>query len=917
MATSRERDPSRTTPIQNKVVASINRSFANIERGIKQAFTEHNIFHIGGEPSTFAFNAHSDPEKVVEFEEWLTLQVDSGTLEIDDAGRVTFMDPEVNAAFQQGRQRAVVELGASGATLLPPSILGTGAQTEQLALIFQQVTNSFAAMSATMINTMTSTFSRGLIAGLSTTEMARVLEAELDLPRARSRTIARTEIVRAHHLGNVTELEAANIEGVTVVAEFSTAKDGRVCQDCARLEGRIFTVEEIRGVIPVHPNCRCVAIPVIPGVTEVEGKPTQRQLEDIVSEDSLTKDGKLKPVRGFFEEQRKGNPPPFSIPDAERRQEEENEQRLNFAIKSAKLAAKVKKVDSMSKDEIAAVMAEMIEFNANSIDLIEESIYRKINERVSNELLPLCIPGEDGESIKGEKGDSVQGKRGLTIKGNKGDSIQGKRGPRGYRGTSIKGNKGDNTKGDKGDSIKGDQGDLGPMPSHQFLTNKNDKVIGLRFEEPGGEWGKWIRFNTRLRVNNVQDLQIVGRKIRFLVNGVWTEFIKFGGGRGIGTLQSVTDKGNTTTNDIIQLDGKIIAPEFESSGGSFELSQKVKFTAFGTLFSVSDTLLTEKYLNLKIPYDDDGTSQIITPILDSKITIISQPIFTDVYEQAVLIQGIFTGTADFITDKLIYRFQDAGKAIKLRTIANNGEDTFDLFGTSADPFIKFTSKEGLTEVILDNAVPSLAGIEYAAILQTEDGSPLNVLGDDGGEAHTTPFGNTQAAIFSPYLEAETFPSSEDDLRATNSVYDPSVPGNWDDPDPTNVQEALDIIAANDKDKKSAIDNTLSATTSSIYQTKLTLSTGTRSGNYKILWTVTLNSNISVGQVRLQNVTDTITIGEQIWSPRRNQQKEMITGFDKITLDGVSKDFSIQWKSESGNHSQTVRDARIMIERWEE
>lgn len=46
--------------------------------------------------------------------------------------------------------------------------------------------------------------------------------------------------------------------------EFATAGDDRVCPECFELESQVFTVEEARGIIPVHPGCRCAWIPIPP-----------------------------------------------------------------------------------------------------------------------------------------------------------------------------------------------------------------------------------------------------------------------------------------------------------------------------------------------------------------------------------------------------------------------------------------------------------------------------------------------------------------------------------------------------------------------------------------------------------------------------------------------------------------------------
>ena len=48
----------------------------------------------------------------------------------------------------------------------------------------------------------------------------------------RAEIMARTEIIRAHHAATIQEYENWGVEGVHVQAEFVTAGDDRVCQQC-------------------------------------------------------------------------------------------------------------------------------------------------------------------------------------------------------------------------------------------------------------------------------------------------------------------------------------------------------------------------------------------------------------------------------------------------------------------------------------------------------------------------------------------------------------------------------------------------------------------------------------------------------------------------------------------------------------
>jgi len=76
--------------------------------------------------------------------------------------------------------------------------------------------------------------------------------------RQRAETIARTESAAAAVHG---ELESYKEAGVGEV-EFSAASD--CCDICFEYDGDRYTVGESRGVLPLHPNCRCDWLPVIP-----------------------------------------------------------------------------------------------------------------------------------------------------------------------------------------------------------------------------------------------------------------------------------------------------------------------------------------------------------------------------------------------------------------------------------------------------------------------------------------------------------------------------------------------------------------------------------------------------------------------------------------------------------------------------
>jgi len=76
----------------------------------------------------------------------------------------------------------------------------------------------------------------------------------------RAQLIARTEVIRIANEGHLGMMEA---KGTKYVKWIAAPEDGRLCKLCKEKDGKIFTVAEAHGMIPLHPRCRC-------GFTEVE-----------------------------------------------------------------------------------------------------------------------------------------------------------------------------------------------------------------------------------------------------------------------------------------------------------------------------------------------------------------------------------------------------------------------------------------------------------------------------------------------------------------------------------------------------------------------------------------------------------------------------------------------------------------------
>lgn len=69
--------------------------------------------------------------------------------------------------------------------------------------------------------------------------------------------------IHAHAEGQLDGFEDLGIEEVGADVEFSTSDDDIVCPICEKLKEAVYTIDAARGVIPVHPRCRCSWLPVI------------------------------------------------------------------------------------------------------------------------------------------------------------------------------------------------------------------------------------------------------------------------------------------------------------------------------------------------------------------------------------------------------------------------------------------------------------------------------------------------------------------------------------------------------------------------------------------------------------------------------------------------------------------------------
>lgn len=109
----------------------------------------------------------------------------------------------------------------------------------------------------------------GILNGENPRKIARKIRDKSFIPLHRAETIARTESVRAARAATVENYN----NNLTLIKQYQRicSADRRTCPACWALHGQVY---ELNQIMPSHPNCRCIIIPVTASWGEITGDPT-------------------------------------------------------------------------------------------------------------------------------------------------------------------------------------------------------------------------------------------------------------------------------------------------------------------------------------------------------------------------------------------------------------------------------------------------------------------------------------------------------------------------------------------------------------------------------------------------------------------------------------------------------------------
>lgn len=264
-------DPTRTTTMRRAFTQTLRKKFALLRGRVRALVVDEDAFGLK-KLTENRFQFHSSPDKLAAFQEWIRGQLRSTVTSGNDrqlwqnyaqqgyskgAGRA--FDDTTKKSKRFGAGEGEFYRGSRSEFLR--SSFGQPETVEKIQLLASRSFSDLENVTEDTATRMGRHLVDGLSQGMNPRDVASLMDEDLELGGNRAETIARTEIIRAHSEGQLDSMDKMGVETVGAEVEWSTAGDDRVCPECEDLEGKIYTIDEARGMIPIHPNCRCSWLP--------------------------------------------------------------------------------------------------------------------------------------------------------------------------------------------------------------------------------------------------------------------------------------------------------------------------------------------------------------------------------------------------------------------------------------------------------------------------------------------------------------------------------------------------------------------------------------------------------------------------------------------------------------------------------
>ena len=268
-------DPGRTLSLRRNYILAFRRRLVDLAKSV--------VKYVDGDDSlglkrsevvrSLLTNAEGDAAKVVAFQKWFQEKVAEIVLGIDPVN--PWLRTYIKDALQKGLTRGYEQVNRVKSAVQEPGLFaGTKGQWVQSTLRDNAVVDKLDMLAARSYSKL-----KGYMGELES-EMVRILADSLagePVPReiaaamfekikatdSKTLRLGNTEVMYAFTDGQLEAFEKLGIKEVSLLVEWKTAEDDGVCPECYRRSGTVMTIAEARGILPLHPNCRCIWVPYL------------------------------------------------------------------------------------------------------------------------------------------------------------------------------------------------------------------------------------------------------------------------------------------------------------------------------------------------------------------------------------------------------------------------------------------------------------------------------------------------------------------------------------------------------------------------------------------------------------------------------------------------------------------------------
>ena len=261
MKTKRSIDPSQTYLLRRGFIASMNKRFNIVKSSLRDFFTE----------DVEDFERANNALKITIFRKWLKEQAEKNILAMTNGiNSKSWTSVYVTNAYYKGMVRSYGDVNKAGKVLSGVNWFG-GAQNQfikdvsrmtpiisQIELLEMRVVNLLQGVVDDMLNKMSWVLANSITKGYDFDTIRKELEKIIiRVSKKRAKLIVIAEIVHAQAEGQLDGLELLGVDEVDVVVELLTTSKNSVCSICKKLEEGSLKVKDARGIIPLHPLCKC------------------------------------------------------------------------------------------------------------------------------------------------------------------------------------------------------------------------------------------------------------------------------------------------------------------------------------------------------------------------------------------------------------------------------------------------------------------------------------------------------------------------------------------------------------------------------------------------------------------------------------------------------------------------------------